>query len=55
MEAQLQYGRGDLAVEIPSSDVTVLTPKHEKGLPAASGFAAARRESEQRSQRRSHN
>jgi nickel-dependent lactate racemase len=30
---QLQYGRGDLSVVIPSSDVTVLRTKHEEGLP----------------------
>ena len=29
----MQYGRGELAVEIPSSDVTVLRAKHEDGLP----------------------
>jgi len=29
----LQYGRGEVAVEIPSSDVTVLRTKHEDGLP----------------------
>ncbi|HJQ30092.1 MAG TPA: nickel-dependent lactate racemase [Rubrobacter sp.] len=33
METQLQYGKGDLDVEIPSSDVTVLVPKPEEGLP----------------------
>ncbi len=33
MCTQLQYGRGDLSVEIPSSDVTVLRTKHEEGLP----------------------
>ncbi|MGI8860490.1 MAG: nickel-dependent lactate racemase [Rubrobacteraceae bacterium] len=45
MEAQLQYGTGDLNVEIPSSDVTVLAPKTEEGLPdeAASFREAVRR------------
>ncbi len=33
METQLQYGKGDLSVEILSSDVTVLAPKTEEGLP----------------------
>jgi lactate racemase len=33
VRTQLQYGRGDLTVEIPSSDVTVLRTKHEEGLP----------------------
>ncbi|HEV8046066.1 MAG TPA: nickel-dependent lactate racemase [Rubrobacter sp.] len=33
METQLQYGKGDLSVEIPSSDVAVLVPKTEEGLP----------------------
>ena len=33
MRTQLQYGRGDLTVEIPSSDVTELRTKHEEGLP----------------------
>ena len=33
MNIQLQYGKGDLSAEIPSSDVTVLTPIHETGLP----------------------
>jgi nickel-dependent lactate racemase len=33
MRTQLQYGRGDLTTEIPSSDVTVLRTKHEEGLP----------------------
>ena len=33
METQLQYGKGDLTVEVPSSDVTVLAPKTEEGLP----------------------
>jgi hypothetical protein len=33
VRTQLQYGRGDLAVEIPSSEVTVLSTKHEEGLP----------------------
>ncbi|HET7479691.1 MAG TPA: nickel-dependent lactate racemase [Rubrobacteraceae bacterium] len=42
MQTQLQYGKGDLSVEIPSSDVTVLAPKHEDGLPDE---AAAFRES----------
>jgi nickel-dependent lactate racemase len=33
VRTQLQYGKGDLSVEIPSSDVTVLRTKHEEGLP----------------------
>jgi nickel-dependent lactate racemase len=33
VETKLEYGRGELTVEIPSSDVTVLRPKHERGLP----------------------
>ncbi len=33
MRTELQYGRGELEVEIPSSDVTVLRTKHEDGLP----------------------
>jgi len=33
MRTELQYGRGDLTVEIPASDVTVLRTKHEEGLP----------------------
>ena len=33
MRTELQYGRGDLTVEIPSSNVTVLRTKHEEGLP----------------------
>ncbi len=33
MRTELQYGRGEVAVEIPSSDVTVLRTKHEDGLP----------------------
>jgi nickel-dependent lactate racemase len=33
VRTELQYGRGELAVEIPSSDVTVLRTKHEDGLP----------------------
>ena len=41
METRLQYGRGDLSVEVPSSDVTVLAPKREEGL---SDEAAAFRE-----------
>jgi lactate racemase len=32
LETQLQYGGGELSVEIPSSDVTVLRTKHEEGL-----------------------
>jgi nickel-dependent lactate racemase len=45
LEMQLQYGRGELAVEIPSSDVTVLRTKHEEGLPdeAAAFREAVRR------------
>jgi lactate racemase len=45
VETQLQYGRGDLIAEIPSSDVTVLRPKHERGL---SDEAAAFREAVRR-------
>ncbi len=33
MKTQLQYGTGDLDVEIPSRNVTVLAPKHTPGLP----------------------
>ena len=33
METQLQYGTGNLDVEIPSSNVTVLAPRPERGLP----------------------
>jgi len=33
LETKLQYGRGDMRVEIPSSDVSVLRTKHEEGLP----------------------
>ena len=33
MRTQLQYGRGNLTIEIPSSDVSVLRTKHEEGLP----------------------
>ena len=45
METQLQYGRGELSVEVPSSDVTVLRTKHEEGLPdeAAAFREAVRR------------
>jgi lactate racemase len=32
VRTKLQYGRGELAVEIPSSDVTVLRTRHEEGL-----------------------
>ena len=32
MLTHLQYGGGELGVEIPSDDVTVLTPKPEPGL-----------------------
>ena len=43
-EAQLQYGTGNLTVEIPSSDVTVLAPKPEEGLPdEAAAFREAAR------------
>jgi nickel-dependent lactate racemase len=45
LETQLQYGRGELSVEIPSSDVTVLRAKHEEGLPdEAAGFREAVRD-----------
>jgi nickel-dependent lactate racemase len=45
VRTQLQYGRGGLVVEIPSSDVTVLRAKHEEGLPdeAAAFREAVRR------------
>jgi nickel-dependent lactate racemase len=33
VRTELQYGKGELTVEIPSSDVTVLRTKHEDGLP----------------------
>ena len=33
MQIPLQYGKGDLSTEIPASDVVVLRPRHEKGLP----------------------
>ena len=33
MRTELQYGKGELVVEIPSSDVTELRTKHEDGLP----------------------
>jgi nickel-dependent lactate racemase len=45
LETQLQYGRGDLIVEILSSDVTLLRPKRERGLP---NEAAAFREAVRR-------
>jgi nickel-dependent lactate racemase len=32
LETRLQYGRGEIGVEIPSSDVTLLRTKHERGL-----------------------
>ncbi|HEY6580717.1 MAG TPA: lactate racemase domain-containing protein, partial [Rubrobacter sp.] len=32
MLTQLQYGKGERNVEVPSSDVTVLMPKAEEGL-----------------------
>src|SRR4028118_2166546 len=42
MEAQLQYGTGNLDVEIPSLNVTVLAPRPEEGLPdEAAAFRAA--------------
>ncbi len=45
METQLQYGKGDLTVEVPSSDVTVLAPKTEEGLPdEAAAFREAVRD-----------
>ena len=45
MEAQLQYGTGNLSVEVPSSNVTVLAPRPEEGLPdeAAAFREAVRR------------
>jgi nickel-dependent lactate racemase len=33
VRTELQYGKGELVVEIPSSDVTELRTKHEDGLP----------------------
>lgn len=45
METQLQYGKGDLTVEVPTSDVTVLAPKTEEGLPdEAAAFREAVRD-----------
>ena len=45
MEAQLQYGTGNLDVEIPSSNVTVLAPRPEEGLPdEAAAFREAARD-----------
>jgi nickel-dependent lactate racemase len=45
VETQLQYGKGDLSVEVPSSDVTVLAPKTEEGLPdEAAAFREAVRD-----------
>jgi lactate racemase len=45
VEAQLQYGKGDLNVRIPSSNVTVLAPRPEEGLPdEAAAFRKAVRE-----------
>jgi nickel-dependent lactate racemase len=45
LETRLQYGRGELSVEIPSSDVTVLQTKHEEGLPdEAAAFREAVRD-----------
>jgi nickel-dependent lactate racemase len=45
VEIELQYGRGDLGVEIPSSDVTVLAPQTEEGLPdEAAAFREAVRD-----------
>jgi len=42
MKTRLQYGTGDLDVEIPSSDVTVLAPKPEESVPdEASAFRDA--------------
>jgi len=37
VQTQLQYGKGDLSVEVPSSDVTVLAPMREEGLPDEAG------------------
>jgi Lactate racemase N-terminal domain len=45
VRTELQYGKGELAVKIPSSDVTVLRTKHEDGLP---NEAAAFREAVRR-------
>ena len=45
MKMQLQYGKGDLSVEVPSSDVTVLAPETEEGLPdEAAAFREAVRD-----------
>ncbi len=42
MKTRLQYGTGDLDVEIPSSDITVLAPKPEESVPdEASAFKDA--------------
>src|SRR4028118_14500 len=44
MEAQLQYGTGTRDAEIPSSNVTVLAPRPEEGLPdEAAAFREAAR------------
>jgi lactate racemase len=45
LETRLQYGTIEMPVEIPSSDVTVLMTKHEKGLPdEAAAFQEAVRD-----------
>ena len=45
METQLQYGTGNLNVEVPSSNVTVLAPRPEEGLPdEAAAFREASRD-----------
>jgi nickel-dependent lactate racemase len=42
MKVDLQYGRGSLSVDIPSSNVTVLEPRFLEGLPdEAAAFRAA--------------
>ena len=44
METRLQYGTGDLDVDIPSSNITVLEPKPEEGRPnEAASFREALR------------
>jgi nickel-dependent lactate racemase len=45
LETRLQYGTIEMPVEIPSSDVTVLRTKHERGLPdEAAAFREAVRD-----------
>jgi nickel-dependent lactate racemase len=45
LQTRLQYGTVEMSVEIPSSDVTVLRSKHERGLPdEAAAFREAVRD-----------